>query len=76
MLKLYSCEIVHVPFGDEDQFGLGAIEKYEQALVSAKESGAKVRGLVICNPHNPLGRNCHVNKSLIELTLNRSLLPC
>jgi 1-aminocyclopropane-1-carboxylate synthase len=50
------CEIVHVPFGEVGQFGDGAVEKYENALKKARGKGVVVKGLVICNPHNPLGR--------------------
>jgi 1-aminocyclopropane-1-carboxylate synthase len=39
-----------------DQFRDGAVEMYEQALMKAKKEGVVVKGLVICNPHNPLGK--------------------
>jgi bifunctional pyridoxal-dependent enzyme with beta-cystathionase and maltose regulon repressor activities len=57
VLITFRCDIVHVPFGDVEQFGLESVEKYEEALLSARNSGSRVKGLVLCNPHNPLG-NC------------------
>ncbi|KAK6007377.1 hypothetical protein QM012_004191 [Aureobasidium pullulans] len=47
---------VFVPFGSTDQFSVSAIANYEKALLEARERGISVRALLLCNPHNPLGR--------------------
>lgn len=44
--------IVQIPF--DDFFGIRSIHHYEAALATA---AIPVKGLIICNPHNPLGRN-------------------
>lgn len=43
---------VHVPL--ESFFDVSSIQYYEDAL---KNSSAPIRGVLVCNPHNPLGRN-------------------
>ncbi|KAF2259380.1 1-aminocyclopropane-1-carboxylate synthase 1 [Lojkania enalia] len=57
------CRLLYAPFGDIDQFGLEAVERYERTLQQAERKGTKIKGLVITNPHNPLGR-CYSRKSL------------
>jgi len=57
---------VFVPFGDVDQFTPEAVSKYEAALIEAQKSGTRVRALMLCNPHNPLGR-CYPKETLIAL---------
>ncbi|KAA8904584.1 hypothetical protein TRICI_005454 [Trichomonascus ciferrii] len=49
-------KVVPVPFHDVDPLSKAAIGKYEAALSKAKEDGITVKGLILCNPHNPLGR--------------------
>ncbi len=57
------CE--YVGFGDIDQFSLEAVTKYEEALQAAERNGTKIRALVLCHPHNPLGR-CYPRDVLIQ----------
>lgn len=40
--------------------------KYEDALLEAERSGCKIRGLMLCNPHNPLGQ-CYPKETIIAL---------
>ncbi|XEU96143.1 hypothetical protein FSHL1_001428 [Fusarium sambucinum] len=56
-------KIVGVSFGDVDPFSLEAVECYEKALIDAQEQGTHVKVLLICNPHNPLGR-CYTSEVL------------
>ena len=56
------CE--YVSFGDLDQFTPEAVSKYEEALQSAERSGTKIKALMLCHPHNPLGR-CYPRDALI-----------
>ncbi|KAM0272615.1 hypothetical protein ACHAQH_008606 [Verticillium albo-atrum] len=57
-------QIVPVSFGGIDPFGEEAIASYEQALLDAKEKGINTKALILCNPHNPLGR-CY-SRSVVE----------
>ena len=40
-----------------DQFSPEAVAKYETALIEAEKTGIRIRALVLCNPHNPLGQS-------------------
>lgn len=57
-----TCE--YVSFGDIDQFSAEAVAEYEKALLAAQERGVKIRALLLCHPHNPLGR-CYTRDALI-----------
>ncbi|KAI9899148.1 hypothetical protein N3K66_005609 [Trichothecium roseum] len=50
-------KLAHVSFGDLDPLSVEAIAKYEEELLRVKADGGKVSGLLISNPHNPLGRS-------------------
>ncbi|KAL9632617.1 MAG: hypothetical protein Q9164_005210, partial [Protoblastenia rupestris] len=56
------CE--YVSFGDVDQFEVGGVAKYEDAIIEAEKAGKRVRALILCHPHNPLGR-CYTSDALI-----------
>ncbi|GJC89945.1 putative inactive 1-aminocyclopropane-1-carboxylate synthase-like protein 2 [Colletotrichum liriopes] len=55
-----------VSFGDVDPFGPGAVGKYEEALLEAREKGQRIKGVILCNPHNPLGR-CYPRETIVGL---------
>lgn len=57
---------VYTPFGGVDQFSPAAADCYERALLAAEKAGTKIRALLLCNPHNPLGR-CHSRQTLVAL---------
>jgi len=57
---------VAVTFGATDPFSRTAVGCYEEALVRAQASGLVVRGLLLCSPHNPLGR-CYSREVLCAL---------
>ncbi|KAK5996201.1 1-aminocyclopropane-1-carboxylate synthase-like protein 1 [Cladobotryum mycophilum] len=59
-------KVVPVPFHDVDPFGNEAVAKYEEALQRAEAEGTKIAGLILCNPHNPLGR-CYPREVIIQL---------
>ncbi|KAL7954013.1 PLP-dependent transferase [Trichoderma compactum] len=59
-------KVVRVPFHDVDPLSENAVAKYEEALKQAEASGTKVAGLVLCNPHNPLGR-CYSRDAIVGL---------
>lgn len=39
-----------------DVTSLDSVARHEEALIQAEKDGVKIRGLLLCNPHNPLGR--------------------
>ena len=56
-----------VSVGDHDVTGLEAVNAHEQALLEARTNGREVKALLLCNPHNPLGR-CY-SKEVLEAYL-------
>ena len=59
--------VVPVEFGDLDPLSLEAVAQYEKALVEYEgRTGKRIRAVVLCHPHNPLGR-CYPKPVLIEL---------
>lgn len=60
-------EVVSVNFDDVDPLSIEAVAKYENALLDFQQkSGKRVRALMLCHPHNPLGR-CYPRETIIEL---------
>ncbi|BCS25219.1 putative aminotransferase [Aspergillus puulaauensis] len=60
-------QVVEVAFDDVDPFSIEAVAKYEKALLQFQENtGKNVRGLMLCHPHNPLGR-CYPRETIIGL---------
>jgi histidinol-phosphate/aromatic aminotransferase/cobyric acid decarboxylase-like protein len=55
----HSVGLLEVEFDKIDPFGLAAIEKHEEALLAARERGVRVKALLLCSPHNPLGLLLH-----------------
>lgn len=47
---------VFVDLEGEDFFGKAAVGKHQEALDRAEKEGIKVKALILCNPHNPLGK--------------------
>jgi aspartate/methionine/tyrosine aminotransferase len=54
-----------VSFKGTDQFGTEGVSCYESAINEAVEAGNRIRAILLCNPHNPLGR-CYSAEALIE----------
>lgn len=44
-------------FDGVDQFSPEAVAKYEKTLIETEKKGIRIRALVLCNPHNPLGQS-------------------
>ncbi|KAE8140916.1 pyridoxal phosphate-dependent transferase [Aspergillus pseudotamarii] len=62
-----AAKVVPVNFDDCNPFEPAAVEKYEQALLQFEsQTSNKVRALVLCHPHNPLGR-CYPTRTIVEL---------
>lgn len=57
---------VAVAFGKVDPCGPQCVQKYEEALLKSNEEGVKIRALMLCHPHNPLGR-CYSKETIIGL---------
>ena len=51
-------------FGDTDQFEVEGVAKYEEAITAATAKGIRIKALILCNPHNPLGK-CYTKAALI-----------
>jgi xeroderma pigmentosum group C-complementing protein len=66
MLTGWRCKLIYTAFDEVDQFSTDCVQKYEQALLSARREGIKIRALLLCNPHNPLGK-CYPFETLKEL---------
>lgn len=58
--------VVPVAFGDTDPCSTKCIAAYETALTNSNKSGIPIRALMLCNPHNPLGR-CYSRETLTAL---------
>ena len=52
-----SVSLVYTSFGDTNQFTEACVPHYERAFEDAKKQGISVKALVLCNPHNPLGKS-------------------
>jgi aspartate/methionine/tyrosine aminotransferase len=59
-------KVVPVAFGTVDPCGLDCVQKYEDELLRSNETGVKIKALMLCHPHNPLGR-CYSRETLIAL---------
>jgi 1-aminocyclopropane-1-carboxylate synthase len=71
-------EMVYADTDTEEAFTPASVEKYELALDAAKESGMKIRALLLVNPHNPVGGlyDCSLSRQIIDCHVTRSLLLC
>lgn len=59
--------VVQVNFNGIDPLSSSAVDKYEEALQDFQQrTGKKVKALMLCHPHNPLGR-CYPRDTLIQL---------
>jgi aspartate/methionine/tyrosine aminotransferase len=58
--------VIPVTFGLTDPLSLDAVGAYKQKLTAAQKGGQRIRGIVLCNPHNPLGR-CYPREVLLGL---------
>ncbi|KAI7534890.1 PLP-dependent transferase [Hortaea werneckii] len=58
---------VHVSFPPgTDQFSPAAVAEYERVLLASQQAGGpKIRAILLCHPHNPLGRP-YPRETLIE----------
>ncbi|KAM0755853.1 PLP-dependent transferase [Meredithblackwellia eburnea MCA 4105] len=54
---------VELPFGKEAHAAAG-VEAFEAALIESETKGVKIRAIMLCNPHNPLGF-CYSKETLL-----------
>lgn len=59
-------KLAEVSFGDDDPLGEDCVAKYEQTLLEVQAAGGRVGGVILCHPHNPLGR-CYPHKALVDM---------
>ena len=57
-------DLIPVSFGSIDPMSLEAVAEYEEAITNASRKGQRVKGLILCSPHNPLGR-CYAREVLV-----------
>lgn len=55
-----------VDFNGLDPLGIDAVKKYEDKILEVQRQGKRVAGLIIANPHNPLGR-CYPREVIVAL---------
>lgn len=60
--------VVPVSCGTADPFSVDCVPLYEKALLDSTAQGIPIRALLLCNPHNPLGR-CYPLSTLTSLLL-------
>ncbi|CAG8221556.1 unnamed protein product [Penicillium salamii] len=59
--------VVPVKMGSLDPLSPKAVQEYEKAAIEYENrTGKRVRGVMLCNPHNPLGR-CYPHETLTAL---------
>lgn len=58
--------VVPVSFGAIDPCSIDCVQAYEETLLKSNAQGIPVRALMLCHPHNPLGR-CYSRETLIAL---------
>ena len=56
MMTRCKLQPIHVDFGEINPFSVNAVTRYELELLRAERKGITVRMLILCQPHNPLGR--------------------
>ncbi|KAJ5625449.1 hypothetical protein N7510_001758 [Penicillium lagena] len=56
----------YISVGDADQFSPECIAALDAEFEAARARGTNIKALIICNPHNPLGR-CYPRETLIML---------
>ncbi|CAG9996125.1 unnamed protein product [Clonostachys byssicola] len=49
-------QVREVSFKGLDPFSLEAVDEYEKEYIQAKKEGKCVQAVLLCSPHNPLGR--------------------
>lgn len=59
-------EIVKVAFGEVDPVSIQALHAYESVIKACLAKSQRVAGIILCNPHNPLGR-CYSREFLVGL---------
>ncbi|EYE91065.1 pyridoxal phosphate-dependent aminotransferase [Aspergillus ruber CBS 135680] len=59
-------EMVYADNDVEEGFEPGVVGAFESALRAAGERGVRIRGVLIVNPHNPVGR-CYPAETLTEI---------
>ena len=64
--RVAKAKMVMVPFRGVDQFSVEGVECYKRALEEAEAAGTRIRALLLCNPHNPLGR-CYPRETVVEI---------
>ena len=63
-MRRVNCE--YVSFGQTDQFSAECVPHYENAIESTQSAGKRIRAMILCHPHNPLGK-CYTKDAIIGI---------
>lgn len=58
-------KVAEISFGDDDPLGPDCVAKYEEKILKIQAQGGRVGALILCHPHNPLGR-CYPRSVLVD----------
>lgn len=58
-------KVAEVSFGDGDPLGSDCVARYEEKILEIQGQGGRVGALILCHPHNPLGR-CYPRSVLVD----------
>lgn len=47
---------MYASFDNVDQFSVNAVNNYEEAILQTTKDDIKIKSLLLCSPHNPLGK--------------------
>lgn len=66
---------IYTSFAGSNQFAPAAAEDYERTLDEAETQGTKIRALLLCHPHNPLGQSYpqETIKAIMQLCQRRRI---
>ncbi len=56
MINFCRVKPVTVAMKGADVTGLEAVKRHEEAFLQAHKEGVQVKALMLCSPHNPLGK--------------------
>jgi bifunctional pyridoxal-dependent enzyme with beta-cystathionase and maltose regulon repressor activities len=57
---------IPVSFNEVDPFGSDCVTLYKESLLAAQAAGTRIRAILLCYPHNPLGR-CYPKAILTKI---------
>ncbi|EWY84337.1 hypothetical protein FOYG_14089 [Fusarium oxysporum NRRL 32931] len=62
----FGAKLLKVPFYGVDPLSMEGVAAYENIILKSRANSIKTAALLLCNPHNPLGR-CYPRSVIIQL---------